>query len=348
MPTTDLSDFSAALGGEAGRTPKRLTGAAGSGALDPVIETRRLTKCYGARVAVDSLDMTIPAGVVAGFIGPNGAGKTTTLRMLLGLVRPSAGGAEVFGIPLHARARYLPRVGALIESPAFYPGLSGERNLAVQAALGGFDRARIPVVLERVGLTGRGGDYYRTYSMGMKQRLAIAGALLGDPSLLILDEPTNGLDPAGIRDMRSLVRSLAEEGPTVLVSSHLLAEVQQVCDWLVVIEQGRRVFQGATATLMAGGDELRLGTENRADLTRLQTLVADRGLVATVGGGRVHVDLAGAQPLETPGGLTRLLGEINRAAMAEQITLTELSVTSPSLEDRYLAMTAQTTTEGAR
>jgi len=206
---------------------------AGANVSPPVVETRGLTKRYGSRTVVDALDMQIPLGVVAGFIGPNGAGKTTTLRMLLGLVRPSAGDGRVFSLPLHSPASYLPRVGALIESPAFYPGLTGQRNLAVQATLGGHPLARVPVVLERVGLADRGGDRYRTYSLGMKQRLGIAGALLGDPSLLILDEPTNGLDPAGIRDMRALVRSLAQDGPTVLISSHLLAEVQQVCDWLV-------------------------------------------------------------------------------------------------------------------
>ncbi|HEY5248536.1 MAG TPA: ATP-binding cassette domain-containing protein, partial [Dermatophilaceae bacterium] len=323
-------------------------GAVSANAFDPVVVTRGLTKRYRSRTVVDALDMQIPAGVVAGFIGPNGAGKTTTLRMLLGLVRPSAGGGQVFGRPLQAPARYLPRVGALIESPAFYPGLSGERNLAVQAALGGHSFTRVPVVLERVGLGDRGGDPYRSYSLGMKQRLGIAGALLGDPTLLILDEPTNGLDPAGIRDMRSLVRSLAEDGPTVLVSSHLLAEVQQVCDWLVVIEHGRRVFQGPTAQLLAGHDELTLACENLADLPRLEALVARYGLVATVSSGRLHVALADAPALDTPDGLTRLLGEINRAAMAEQVTLVELSVTRASLENRYLALTAEPATEGAR
>jgi ABC-2 type transport system ATP-binding protein len=314
------------------------------GAAAPVVETTGLTKRYGSRTVVDALDMQIPAGVVAGFIGPNGAGKTTTLRMLLGLVRPSAGGGEIFGLPLHAPAGYLARVGALIESPAFYPGLSGERNLAVQARLGGHSLARIPLVLERVGLGDRGGDSYRTYSLGMKQRLGIAGAMLGDPTLLILDEPTNGLDPAGIRDMRGLVRSLAEGGPTVLISSHLLAEVQQVCDWLVVIEHGRRVFQGPTARLLAGGDELTLGCERLADLPRLQALLARRGLAATLAGDRLHVDLAAASAISGTSGLTGVLAEINRAAMAEQLTLVELTVTRASLEDRYLTLTA----EGAR
>ena len=314
-----------------------------------VVETNGLTKRYGSRTVVDALDMQIPAGVVAGFIGPNGAGKTTTLRMLLGLVRPSAGEGRVFSLPLHSPARYLPRVGALIESPAFYPSLSGERNLAVQAMLGGHSLARVPVVLERVGLADRSGDRYRTYSLGMKQRLGIAGALLGDPTLLILDEPTNGLDPAGIRDMRGLVRSLADDGPTVLISSHLLAEVQQVCDWLVVIEHGRLVFQGPTALLLAGGDELTLRSEQLADLPRLQALLTRRGLVATVANDRVHVDLAEASASSGTGGINGLLGEINRAAMAEQLTLVELTITRASLEDRYLTLTREPTeapTEG--
>jgi ABC-2 type transport system ATP-binding protein len=327
-------------------------GAAGANVTAPVVETRGLTKRYGSRTVVDALDMAIPPGVVAGFIGPNGAGKTTTLRMLLGLVRPSAGDGRVFSLPLHSPASYLPRVGALIESPAFYPGLSGERNLAVQATLGGHSLARVPVVLERVGLADRGGDRYRTYSLGMKQRLGIAGALLGDPTLLILDEPTNGLDPAGIREMRGLVRSLAQDGPTVLISSHLLAEVQQVCDWLVVIEHGRLVFQGPTARLLAGGDELTLGSEHHKDLPRLQALLARRGLVATIADDRVHVDLAEASAISGAGGLNGLLGEINRAAMAEQVTLVELTINRASLEDRYLTLTkeptADPTEEGAR
>jgi ABC-2 type transport system ATP-binding protein len=327
-------------------------GVAGSNLTATVVETNGLTKRYGSRTVVDALDMQIPAGVVAGFIGPNGAGKTTTLRMLLGLVRPSAGDGRVFNLPLHSPASYLPRVGALIESPAFYPGLSGQRNLEVQATLGGHPLARVPVVLERVGLADRGGDRYRTYSLGMKQRLGIAGALLGDPTLLILDEPTNGLDPAGIRDMRGLVRSLAQDGPTVLISSHLLAEVQQVCDWLVVIEHGRLVFQGTTARLLAGGDELTLRCEHLADLPRLKALLTRRGLAATVADNRVHVDLAGASAINSTSGINGLLGEINRAAMAEQVTLVELTITRASLEDRYLTLTkeptAEPTEEGAR
>jgi len=331
-------------------------GAAGSNVSEAVVETSGLTKRYGSRTVVDALDMRIPAGVVAGFIGPNGAGKTTTLRMLLGLVRPSAGDGRVFSLPLRSPASYLPRVGALIESPAFYPGLSGQRNLAVQATLGGHPLARVPVVLDRVGLADRGGDRYRDYSLGMKQRLGIAGALLGDPTLLILDEPTNGLDPAGIRDMRGLVRSLAEDGPTVLISSHLLAEVQQVCDWLVVIEHGRLLFQGTTTRLLAGGDELTLRCEHLADMPRLQGLLTRLGLVATLADDHLHVDLAEANAASEASGLNGLLGAINRGAMAEQVTLVELTITRASLEERYLTLTkepteeptAEPTEEGAR
>jgi ABC-2 type transport system ATP-binding protein len=167
----------------------------------------------------------------------------------------------VLGVPLPTPARYLAGVGALIESPGFHPGLSGARNLAIVATLAGItDRSSIPALLERVGLGDRGHDAYRTYSLGMKQRLGIAAALIGEPALLILDEPANGLDPSGIREMRTLLRSFNDEGRTVFVSSHQLAEVQQVCDWLVVIDHGRRIFQGPTSQLVASNEALVLRT----------------------------------------------------------------------------------------
>ncbi|MFN2503856.1 MAG: ABC transporter ATP-binding protein [Acidimicrobiales bacterium] len=310
-----------------------------TGMNDPgVIETRGLTKRYGGQTVVDSLDISVPTGVIAGFVGPNGAGKTTTLRMLLGLVRPTDGQGHVLGVPLTEPSGYLARVGALIESPAFYPGLSGVRNLAVQTTLSGIEPGRIPVVLDRVGLAHRGADPYRTYSLGMKQRLGIAAALLGEPSLLILDEPTNGLDPAGIREMRELLRSLASYGRTIFVSSHLLAEVEQVCDWLVVIEAGRRVFQGSTADLMAGGgDRLVVSCEHVDDLPRLEKLLAQRGLHPKRDGDRLWVDVASALGANGAG-LTPVLADINRAAMAEQLTLVELTVAKRHLEDRYLTL----------
>jgi ABC-2 type transport system ATP-binding protein len=212
--------------------------------IPPAIAVRGLTKRYGPRTVVDDLDLDIPAGTVAGLIGPNGAGKTTVLRILLGLVRPDGGTGTVIGRPITAPAAYLRSVGALVEGPAFYPGLSGARNLAVYATLAGIDGSRVPIVLDRLRLADRADDPYRTYSLGMRQRLGIAATLLGDPALVVLDEPTNGLDPSGIREMRGIIRSIRADGRTVLVTSHLLREVQQVCDWIVVINRGRRHFAG--------------------------------------------------------------------------------------------------------
>jgi ABC-2 type transport system ATP-binding protein len=215
---------------------------------EAVITTRGLGKRYGHRDAVRNLDIAIPRGVVAGFVGPNGAGKTTTIRMLLGLVRPTTGSAQVLGSPISRPREYLPRVGALIESPAFYPSLSGRANLQVLASLGGISKKRISPLLDLVGLAGRDRDRVSQYSLGMKQRLGIAAALLPEPELLILDEPSNGLDPPGIVEMRSLMRRLRDEGTTVFVSSHMLGEVQQVADWLVVLKDGDRRSPDQPAT----------------------------------------------------------------------------------------------------
>jgi ABC-2 type transport system ATP-binding protein len=311
--------------------------------FDSAIETRALTKRYGVRTVVDALDIAVPTGVIAGFVGPNGSGKTTTLRMLLGLVRPTDGDGRILGSPLGEPDRYLPRVGALIESPAFYPALSGERNLAVQAVLGGLDPSRIPAVLERVALRDRGGDPYRTYSLGMKQRLGIAAALLGDPALLILDEPANGLDPAGIREMRELLRTLTDDGRTVFVSSHLLAEVEQVCDWLVVIEQGRLVFEGSTVDLLAGGtDTLVVACEHPSDLPRLEALLDRHGFRSIREGDRLLVTWADMAERGNSNP-TATLAQLNRAAMADHVTLVELTVARTHLEDRYLHLTASRT-----
>jgi ABC-2 type transport system ATP-binding protein len=294
------------------------------------VATKHLTKRYGARTVVDELDLQVPSGVVAGFIGPNGAGKTTTLRMLLGLVRPTAGEGWVLGVALAEPARYLPRLGALIESPSFYPGLSGERNLAIQTILAGIDPARVPAVLERVGLSGRGHDPYKSYSLGMKQRLGIGAALLGQPELLILDEPANGLDPAGIRELRDLLRSLNNEGTTVLISSHLLSEVQQICDWLVVIDRGRRRYQGPTDELAANGDVVVLRCQSAGELATLQTLLARRGLPAIRDGDRLSVELT------PPTDSNQAVADISHVATGAGLTLVELSVSMATLEQRYL------------
>jgi ABC-2 type transport system ATP-binding protein len=217
-----------------------------------VIETHMLSKHFGSCRAVDALTLSIPSGTIAGFVGPNGAGKTTTIRMLLGLVRPTGGSATVLGKPISHPRAYLPHVGALIEAPAFYPSLSGRKNLQVLARLGGSSRSRIDQVLEIVDLSDRAKDLVGKYSLGMKQRLGIAMALLPDPELLILDEPANGLDPLGIIQMRDLLRSLREQGKTIFLSSHLLGELEQVADWLVIINQGKAIFNGPARELTTG------------------------------------------------------------------------------------------------
>src|SRR6202051_5114031 len=207
------------------------------------VSTAGLTKRFGDRTVVDDVALAIPAGSVCGFVGPNGAGKTTTIRMLLGLVRATSGSGMILGGSLAEPATYLHKVGALIEAPAFYPQLSGRENLKVLARLGQLPLAAVDPVLERSGLLARAGDRYRSYSLGMKQRLGIAAAMLAGPELLILDEPTNGLDPAGIVEMRGLIRSLAGDGITVLVSSHLISEIEQICDYVVMIRAGRLAHQ---------------------------------------------------------------------------------------------------------
>ncbi len=296
------------------------------------VSLRALTKRYGDRVAVDALTIEVPTGVVAGFVGPNGAGKTTTMAMLLGLVAPTEGNGSVLGEPLDDPASFLGSVGALIEGPAFYPGLTGAQNLAVLATAAGHDADQVRGLLELVGLADRGDDRFRGYSFGMKQRLGIAGALLGDPRLLILDEPINGLDPAGVREMRGLIGRLASEERTVLVSSHVLAELEQVCDWLIVIDGGRLVFQGPAADVLDGDDaSLTVAPERPGDLDRLRDVLATAGHDSEIGGERLKVTINGADP-------RALAAAVNRAAGASGIVLAELSVSRTSLEDRYLSM----------
>ena len=302
----------------------------------PVLATDRLTKRYGDRLAVDALTVEIPRGAVVGFIGPNGAGKTTTMAMLLGLVRPTSGAATVLGEPITHPGRYLGRVGALLEGPALWPALTGAENLRLLARLGGHDERRIPELLDLVGLGARGGDRFGRYSLGMKQRLGIAGALLGRPELLVLDEPTNGLDPAGIIEMRDLVGRLAATDRTVVVSSHLLSELEQVCDWLVVLEAGRLVHAGPAEEFAArAGTEVRLRPEHPADLPRLADVVsaaaAAEGLPAAVAGDRLVVQAGAREP-------RRVAAALNRAAAAAGIVLDEVHVRRPTLESSYLRL----------
>jgi ABC-2 type transport system ATP-binding protein len=280
---------------------------------------------------VDGLDLSIPTGSVCGFVGANGAGKTTTIRMLLGLIRPTSGTGWILEGRLEHPASYLARVGALIEAPAFYPQLSGSDNLLALSRLGGIPKSVIPEVLERVGLAERSQDRYGRYSLGMKQRLGIAAALLASPSLLILDEPTNGLDPAGILEMRGLIRSLADDGMTIFVSSHLLGEIEHICDHLVMIRNGRSVFQGSVEELRsADRTELIMRPENPELLDRLAQLIADRGL-------RADIEKASSSVVVADG--VSQAGDLNRAAMEAGVAICHLAGRKRSLEEAYFALT---------
>src|SRR5215471_114125 len=236
-----------------------------------VLTTHALSKMYGSRQAVKDLNLEVCGGEVFGFLGPNRAGKTTTIRMALGLIHPTEGRVEVLGRDVQTdRARVLPRVGALVETPALYGYLSGRNNLKAFAhMLGGLPDSRLDEVLELVGLADRQRDKVRSYSMGMKGRLAIALALLNDPELLILDEPANGLDPAGIVEMRDLLRGLAASGKTVFISSHVLAEVQQICDRVAIINLGELVRVAQVADLLAGRGEFVVKVDDPASALAL-------------------------------------------------------------------------------
>jgi ABC-2 type transport system ATP-binding protein len=254
------------------RAPRRssqLDGARPEGEV--VLRTRNLSKRYGQRLAVDNLNLEVRRGEIFGFLGPNGAGKTTTIRMALGLIAPTAGSVEILGQNVaHDRARILPRVGALVEQPALYPYMSGRDNLrAVASVLGGVPPSRLDAVLELVGLRGRQKDRVRTYSLGMKQRLGVAIALLNDPEVLILDEPANGLDPAGIVEMRDLMRRLSAEGKTVFISSHVLTEVQQICTRVAIINLGRLVTESTVEDLVRGQGEFAVRLRRPAEALAL-------------------------------------------------------------------------------
>jgi ABC-2 type transport system ATP-binding protein len=295
---------------------------------DFVIETRDLVKRYGERiVAVDELAMRVRRGEVYGFLGPNGAGKTTTLRMLLGLVRPTSGSALVLGAP-PGSPEGLARIGSLIETPTFYPFLSGRNNLLVLARHAGVSETRIAPALEEVELNARAGDRFETYSLGMKQRLGIAAALIKDPELLILDEPTNGMDPAGMAEMRTFIRSLGRGTRTVLLSSHLMTEVEQICDRVGVISKGRVVGEG-TVDELRGRESLWVRAEPLDEAERV--VRAFRGIdeVARIDGGlRIAADPAAA-------------AEINRALVEAGVAVGELRPERASLEKVFLELTEE-------
>jgi ABC-2 type transport system ATP-binding protein len=290
-----------------------------------IVETHELTKRYGHRPAVDRVSLTVRRGEVYGFLGPNGAGKTTTLRMLLGLVRPSQGRATVLGHEPGTPAA-LARIGALVEGPGFYPYLSGRDNLRVLARYGGHDDIAVEAALELVDLTSRAGDRYKSYSLGMKQRLGVAAALLGQPDLLILDEPTNGLDPAGMADMRDLIRCLADQGQTVLLSSHLLGEVQQICDRVGVILAGRLLTESTVADLR-GEASLLIRAEPLPAAQRVAERVVGAANVSTVDG-TLRLATGGARA-----------AELTRALVLADVAVFEVRPEERTLEDAFFEMT---------
>jgi ABC-type multidrug transport system ATPase subunit len=293
-----------------------------------LIETDDLSKHYGRRiVAVNRLALRVRRGEVYGFLGPNGAGKTTTLRMLLGLVRPTSGSARVLGAA-PGSPEGLARLGALIETPTFYPFLSGRDNLRVLAGHAGVPETRIESALEEVELARRAGDRFHTYSLGMKQRLGIAAALIKDPELLILDEPTNGMDPAGMAEMRTFIRSLGRGERTVLLSSHLMTEIEQICDRVGVISRGELVGEG-TVDELRGRESLWVRAEPFDEAE--QVLKAFRGVEQVArddGGIRVVAD-------------TALAAEINRALVEAGVQVGELRPERASLEKVFLELTQE-------
>ena len=290
-----------------------------------------LSKEYGERMAVSHATFEVPLGTVCGFVGPNGSGKTTTMRMLLGLISPTGGNAQVLGEPISHPERYLDRVGAMIEGPAFYPALSGAENLRVLATLGGFATSQIQGLLERVGLGDRADSKYKTYSLGMKQRLGIAAALLPNPQLLLLDEPTNGLDPAGIQEVRELLRSLADEGTTVFVSSHLLSEIEMISDSLVMLRKGEVIFAGRTQELLLQQQPTILAkSANPKDLPRLLEIAHDAGHEGSIIDGVAHIL-----------GPTEWAVTLNKLAFDSGIILAQLAPVLPTLEETFFEMTGE-------
>jgi len=299
------------------------------------IVARGLTRRFGDIVAVDHLDLTVARAQVYGFLGPNGSGKTTTIRMLLGLVEPTSGTRSLLGhaIPREA-SRALPQVGALVEGPAFHPYLSGRSNLARLDAADlwsdpGTARTRIDAALDRVGLLATAGKRYRAYSLGMRQRLAIAASLLTPRELLVLDEPTNGLDPQGTREVRHLVASLAEDGATVLISSHLLSEVEQICSHLGIMSDGRLVAQGTVSELRGAG------------VTTVGVTTSRPSDAASVLGrlGVTDVEVVGDEVRGHPGPVAP--ETIVAALVHADVPVRGFAVTTPSLEDLFVGLTGE-------
>jgi ABC-2 type transport system ATP-binding protein len=295
------------------------------------LDVADLSKKYGDRMALSHANFEVPLGSICGFVGPNGSGKTTTIRMLLGLIKPTTGSGHVLGESITQPEKYLPNVGAMIEGPAFYPALTGKQNLAVLAKLGGFATEPIQELLDLVDLGDRGDSKFKTYSLGMKQRLGIAAALLPNPKLLVLDEPTNGLDPAGIHEIRTLLRKLADSGTTVFVSSHLLSEIEMISDYLVMLRQGKVIFSGKTIDLLAAQKPIIIAKpENAKDLVKLCEIAGKLGERAVIKTDVVEVS-----------GDINFSSKLNKAAFDAGIILSSLTPVRPTLEDTFFEMTGE-------
>lgn len=307
---------------------------------DVVLRTVNLTKRYGPRLALDSLNIEVHRGRVYGFLGPNGSGKTTTIALALGLIAPTAGHVEILGLDTRThRSQALRRVGATLEGQSYFPHLSARDNLRIWARIGGNVTARrIDEVIERVGLTPRARDKVRNYSLGMKQRLAVAAAIMHDPEMVILDEPTNGLDPAGIREFRALIRHVAAEGTTVFVSSHILTEVEQMCDDVAILKTGRLIAQGPVASVVsASGRAASVLLRTTDDEGAMEALRAMPWVTSVRReDGRLVVDA----PLEHTSDISRTLAE-------RQIWLSELRASASSLEEAFMEITAGEETPNA-
>jgi ABC-2 type transport system ATP-binding protein len=316
------------------RTVEVMNGSGADGAA-LAVKTTGLTKQFGERKALDGVDLEVPRGVAFGFLGPNGAGKTTIIRLLLGLAWPTSGSMSVLG---HAvpedRGGALSSVGAIVEEPRFYPFLTGRENLAVHgAARGGIAATRIPDVLERVGLTSRADERVSGYSLGMRQRLGIARCLLADPELVFLDEPMNGLDPAGMLELRGLIRELVDEGRTVFLSSHLLDEVQRTCDFAAIVDRGTVVTQGSIDALTGDARTIAVGTDDPGRAAAL--LVNLRGVE------RAAVEAGGVAVSLTSSGTTdrALVTEIVRRMLDAGLAIDRVAPVEASLEERFLNIT---------
>jgi len=322
---------------------------------EQVISTSRLTKAFDTLVAVNDLHLEVLRGDVFGFLGPNGSGKTTTIRMLLGLIRPTAGSISLFGLDNSTRLpEILPRVGAIVETPVFYPYLSGIDNLRIVAAasgmqLGKVNQARIDEVLNLVDLGARGRDAYRKYSLGMKQRLAIGAALLTDPELILLDEPTNGLDPAGVHEVRQLMLRLSSIGKTIFLSSHILYEVQQVCNRVAILQKGNLLKQGTVQELLREGEQLivRLGTPEETEQALVilqQASQSEMNWISKVNNGTDKNDLPVLYvdaPAERSQEITALLAE-------RDLFIAEMYQYQASLEEFFLELTGSESGDGSR